>query len=108
MISKLYIFFKKIIKSMAKTEEAKAPLISQEEYFWTCDGRVLGSLEELATALKEMDDGAFKHHVNKEKNDFVKWVKEVLKDNKLVQEMKRSKTRLTMLKKVEARIKELK
>lgn len=93
---------------MAKTEEAKVSFVSQEKYFWTCDGKVLGSLEELATALKEMDDGAFEHHVNKEKNDFAKWVKEVLEDNKLGREMKRSKTRLTMLKKVEARIKELK
>lgn len=78
-----------------------------EKCFWVCDGRILRNLNDLAAALKSMSEPTFKYHVSKSKNDFMKWIKEVLQDNKLARSLRRVKTRMSTLEKVEARIKAL-
>lgn len=84
------------------------PLInaSDECCFWMTDGHILRNLKHLAQALKESTDEAFKYHVNAEKNDFAKWVDEVLRDQKLAKEIQKIKTRQAMLKRVEKRLKD--
>ncbi|MCG2695406.1 hypothetical protein L6248_00515 [Candidatus Parcubacteria bacterium] len=81
---------------------------SDEYCFWTNDNRALRNLEDLVQALKEMNDDVFCHHANKEKNDFANWIKDVLKDIELARAVKRLKTRQTMIKKIENRLKEAK
>ena len=78
-----------------------------DKLFWTCDGKCLRNVHDLLTAFKEMNDTSFKHHVNKQKNDFANWTKEVLGDRRLARELRRSRTLSTSIKKVTARIKEL-
>ena len=37
--------------------------------------------------VKSMNEDTFRHHVNKEKNDFSNWVKEVIKEEDLAKEL---------------------
>ena len=53
------------------------------KHFWVVDGTTLKNLHELLQALETMDERTFSHHVNKNKNDFHNWVKDVHKDRKL-------------------------
>lgn len=85
-------------KKRTKLSLVNAPC--NECCFWTCDGRVLHNLHDLHHALEEMSDESFCHHVNKEKNDFAKWVEEVLEDGQLARQMRRVKTRKACLRKV--------
>jgi len=95
-------------KSMKIKKRSNLVNAADEHCFWACDGRVMRNLEDLHKALKEMPEDVFRYHVNKEKNDFAKWIREVLKDSQLASQSRRLKTRLTFVKKTEARLKELK
>ena len=68
--------------------------------FWVNDGRVLKNLNELCDALMNMSDETFAYHVNDEKNDFAKWVDEVLNDPELAKKLKKCKNPSSMLKTV--------
>ena len=85
----------------------KKELINADDanLFWVNGNGALRNLKELAESLKVMSDEAYSYHVNKEKNDFASWVKEVLQDSKLALDLKRAKTQAGALKKVEARLK---
>ena len=50
--------------------------------------RTVRSLGELAHALGVMHDPTFHHHVRKKRNDFARWVEEVLMDKKLARELR--------------------
>ncbi len=51
--------------------------------FYCHDGEILNNLYELKAALGKMHSSAYRHHVTDEKNDFARWVREVLGDDKL-------------------------
>jgi hypothetical protein len=69
----------------------KAP----EEYaFVLADGRKLQSLHELGSALRDMSDDVFRHHVNEWRNDFSSWVKEVFDEPELADELKSINSKL--------------
>ncbi len=59
----------------------QSPAIARDEHaFWTTNGVVLKSLDELAMAFGSMDDSVFFYHANEAKNDFATWVEHVLHD----------------------------
>ena len=76
----------------------------EDRRFWEQDGKVLGNLKDLKNALEHIDPKTFAYHVNKGKNDFAKWVGDILKDAKLSKELLKVKTLPTYLKKVEMRL----
>jgi hypothetical protein len=47
------------------------------------DGDILNNIYEFKAALGKMRSAAYRHHVTDEKNDFARWVREVLGDDKL-------------------------
>ena len=49
--------------------------------FYLSSGKTLNSIFELSSALKEMDESVFNHHVNTSKNDFANWVANSLGDD---------------------------
>lgn len=51
--------------------------------FYCHDGEILNNLYELKAVLGKMHSSAYRHHVTDEKNDFARWVREVLGDDKL-------------------------
>ncbi|MFT4303846.1 MAG: DUF5752 family protein [Candidatus Woesearchaeota archaeon] len=85
------------------TVEKKIPGEVPEKYhFYLNDGRRLKDLYELIDALDSMSDEVFKYHVNESKNDFSNWIKEVMDDQTLAEDLKEVES------KVEAQLKLLK
>jgi hypothetical protein len=52
-----------------------------------------------------MSNESFKYHVAKDRNDFAKWVEDVLQEPIFARKLKTMKTRLTALRSAEAEIK---
>ena len=95
---------------MATKEESKRYLgnIAPEQCFWVNNGPVLKNLEELANAIPQMSDETFNHHVNNEKNDFSNWIKDVIGDVNLANDLLSSKNKISAAKKIIARLNSLK
>ena len=79
-----------------------------EQCFWVNNGPILKNVEELANALPELNDEAFHHHVNNEKNDFSSWIKDTIGDQKLANDLLSSKSKDSALKKIRNRLNSLK
>ena len=77
-------------KAIAKELKANVP---DEYVFRCCDGRVFRSTKELGDALSTMSDETFAYHSNTEKSDFSNWVRDVIKDETLAEDMGKSPDR---------------
>ena len=82
---------------MAKLTKDEAKRIlsntAPEKAFWVNNGPIVKSIIELTTAAKNLTIAQFMHHVNSAKNDFAKWVGEVIRDSELAQQLRRIKTK---------------
>ncbi len=67
--------------------------VAADKAFWCHDGRVLKNLDELGVALGEMSEDTFRYHVTADKNDFSKWVEDVIGDHELSAVLRNSSTR---------------
>ena len=103
---------KRMEESMPKIGKEKAVKIlsnvPEENRFWCNDGKIFSNLFDLQNGLKDMNEDTFRYHVNKEKNDFYNWVKEVIEDEFLAKELKKTKGKKTFEKKLGIRIEKLK
>lgn len=52
-----------------------------------CNGKKIASLHALYKALDSISDKEFKKHVNHKKNDLYQWVKDVIKNNELANDL---------------------
>ncbi len=68
--------------------------------FYLQKGRTVHDLEELAEALKIMDEEEYTHHVNPERNDFAKWVEESLEKKDVAERMRVAKTKEELVKSI--------
>ena len=95
---------------MVKKDEAKRYLcdVAPEQCFWVNNGPILRNVEELANALPEMSDETFHYHVNNEKNDFSNWVRDIIGDQSLANDLLVSRNKQSALKKVKNRLNSLK
>ncbi len=95
---------------MVTKDEAKRYLSDTppEQCFWVNNGPILKNLEDLTNFLPNMSEESFRHHVNKEKNDFSNWINDVFCDKKLANDLLSSKTKDSILKKVKNRLNSLK
>jgi hypothetical protein len=91
---------------MRNTEYLKD--VPGDKAFWVNNGTVIKNLQELPGALESMNDSSFAFHVNKEKNDFALWVREVVGDKMLAVTLQMVKTRRGTIDAVNRRIKQLK
>ena len=78
--------------------------VQESNCFWVNNGPILRNLDDLATALEYIDDVTYSHHVNKEKNDFSNWIKDIIGDELLAKEISKSRSKDFALKKVEERV----
>ncbi len=76
--------------------------------FWVNNGPVLRNLDEMHEALSKMNKETFMHHVNAEKNDFSAWVRDILGDQKLAQDLSKVKSKKGMALKIKQRAQYLK
>jgi hypothetical protein len=76
-------------------EEAARRLgdVADDKCFWCHDGRFLRNLGELGEALNDMSDETFHYHSGEEKSDFSQWIREVVGDEKLANDLSKAKSR---------------
>lgn len=76
--------------------------------FWTCNGRIIRNIYELANSIEAMDDHDFTYHVNldNQKNDFAVWIKNVLNDEELARRLKSVMDKKTYIEIIRDRIKQ--
>ncbi len=94
-----------ITKEMAKSWLGDVPA---NKRFWCYGGRTLKNLEELAIALAEMSEETFGHHVTKDKNDFSNWLRDVIGDVTLADQLQKVTSRTAAARTVETRLNNLK
>lgn len=77
-------------------EEAKRRLgdVPDAKRFWCHDGRVIKNLRELGKALGDMSDETFRYHLGGGRNDFSKWIREVVGDEELANDLSKAKSRV--------------
>jgi hypothetical protein len=77
-------------------EEAKRRLgdVPDDKRFWCHDGKVIKNLKELRKALNDISDETFLYHSGGGRNDFSKWVREVVGDDKLAEDLSKTKSRM--------------
>lgn len=63
--------------------------IPPEKQFHFRDGTSIGSLDQLKEKLEGISYQEFYHHVNDEKNDFANWVRYVLRDEDLADDLEK-------------------
>ena len=84
---------------MAKRKTKKKLVDAPDEMaFWVHDGPVLKNLKELLKAARKMNKEIYSHHVNKQKNDFSKWIKDVLGHKSLANALEKVKTKKEFIK----------
>ena len=64
--------------------------VEGEKRFFCHDGYVIKNLDELAKYLNRMTEEVFQYHVNSEKNDFSNWIRDVIGDTKLADELRKA------------------
>jgi hypothetical protein len=90
----------KVTKQDAEKLLADVP----ENYsFWCCDGRIFRNMRDLMVGLASMSADTFVYHLNAEKNDFSKWVYDVIEDEKLAEDMEKSTSQRDVAKTVNER-----
>ena len=70
----------KLTRQNAKKLLADVPA---EFMFYCHDGKVFKNMEELKDGLVNMSDDIYSFHANENRNDFSKWVRDVIKDDEL-------------------------
>jgi hypothetical protein len=80
--------------------------VPEENNFHVANGMVVRNLNDLCAILDLIDKKTFKKHVNKEKNDFSSWIRNVYKDHKLADSIKRIRSQKNMLDKVKFYLKQ--
>lgn len=67
---------------MVTKDEARKYLAdcAPEKCFWVNNGPVLKNLDEFSNILPELSDSTFSQHVNQDKNDFSRWIIDVIED----------------------------
>ncbi|MBN1503217.1 hypothetical protein JW930_06780 [Candidatus Woesearchaeota archaeon] len=74
-------------KKSKKSSSKKIINARPENYFILITGVPLKNIKELVNALENMNDWVFRHHVNSARNDFYTWIKEVLRESTLAQDI---------------------
>lgn len=93
---------------MAKTlkQEAQEFLagVPEENVFRCHDGCVMKNMKELANELNTMTDETYVYHVNKDNNDFVNWVRDIIKDDRLAKDLRDAPNRIQAARRVASRV----
>jgi hypothetical protein len=71
----------------AKKAEKRLEKVPAEYVFYCYDGGVYRDLAELAAGLAAMSDETFAYHSNRERQDFCNWVRDVIEDIELANDL---------------------
>ena len=94
------------MKKIAPYPEARRILskVHKDKAFWLCTNENLFSLASLLASLEKVTDEVFRYHITRDKNDFEKWIRDVVKDRELAREIARVKTKETLIRKINERV----
>ena len=81
--------------------------VHPEKKFYFKNGMTAQNLSELVQGIQQMNDEEFKHHVNDEKNDFARWIKDVVEDHELAKKVDYEKDQKAIIEIVTERINRL-
>ena len=76
----------KKVKLQSKRDRQNEKLLGKvpAEYVFYChDGVIFTDINELAAGLATMSDETYAYHSNSEKHDFINWVRDVIGDEEL-------------------------
>lgn len=73
---------------IAEVQGRKDEEVSSDNYFWFNNGKAVKNMGELISDLNSIDSETFKHHVNSDKNDLAEWIKHVLKNEGLADQLR--------------------
>jgi len=97
---------KVIVKKIGDgNRKPKMPVASPECCFWVSSGMIIKDLKDLEGALNKMTDATYAYHAGGNKNDFAKWVGEVLSSKNLAAELFKCRNRKEALAAVSAHLK---
>lgn len=80
-------------KAKSTTREKKLARVPEQYIFYCCDGSVYRDMAELAVGLAAMTDEAFAYHCNSEKQDFANWVRDIIEDIELANDLAMARRR---------------
>lgn len=81
--------------------------VTGPECFWTHTGTIIYNIYELAAWLDSCSEYEFAYHVNDEKNDFARWIEDVVGDHVLAKKLEYVRDKETYAKKIRNRLNEL-
>jgi hypothetical protein len=86
---------KSAVKTRINQSQAQKYLtqVPAENAFWCNNGTVLNNLKELKEALAGMSDQTFAYHSNAIKKDFSNWIKYVIGDEQLAEDLENATNR---------------
>jgi hypothetical protein len=84
----------KIIKISKEEASRRLGDVPDGKHFWCQDGKVVKNLKELEEALDDMGDETFHYHSGEGRNDFSNWVRDVVGDEKLANDLSKAKSRI--------------
>ena len=64
---------------------------SHDQAFFFCDGTIARNIYELIDGIERLNSAGFVWHVNREKNDFANWIRNILKYPELADRLAKSK-----------------
>jgi hypothetical protein len=94
----------KLREKPRKTRSKPLTKVPVEFVFWCHDGCIFSDLNELAEGLKTMSDETFIYHSNLEKHDFANWVRDIIGDEELANELAGASNRLEAVTYITARV----
>ena len=74
-------------------------IIPKEKAFFCSNGDTYYTVNQLLSALKNMDSNTYNYHVNSEKNDFANWVSDVFNKKQLAIKLRRKGKEVVLKKK---------
>jgi hypothetical protein len=95
----------KIVKISKEEASKRLGDVPDEKRFWCQDGKVVKNLKELGKALNDISDETFHYHSSGGgRNDFSNWIRDVVGDGKLANDLTKARSRIQASKAVAQRV----
>lgn len=78
--------------------------VPAERAFSCYDGKIFTALQDMAEGLMTMTDETFGYHVSLRNNDFVDWIRDVIKDDKLARDLSSVTSKLATIELITSRL----
>jgi hypothetical protein len=83
----------KIVRISKEEAMRRLANVPDDKRFWRNDGKIIKNLKELEMSLNDMSAETYHYHRGEGRNDFSKWVKDVVGDAQLAEEFSKADSR---------------